>query len=383
MFSRRKILQLSAGIPAFASLLGQKSAARGLGTDYDVIVIGAGVAGLAAAERLVSLDSDLKVLVLEARDRIGGRVHSVRHQSSTRDAELGAMSLTQAQGRDWAVTDRLGLNVDEFPDNSLGLYPGMAALVRALAESSTGRVQLDSEVREVFWREGLVGVNYMNRRLSSAVTGRRLVVTLPAGVLRSGALSITPALPSSKLDALQSLSIEPAISVAVLFPGSHAKLKDATQPWLYEDSTTRLRAFSVSVDGDVLLEAQFRGSRADALSEQSESLQLSLAIRAFGDALESLPLLSDASWTGTADWLADPLSLGAATQVGSTLTHLEIASSMGNTVFFAGEATADPAAVGTVHGAYDSGERAAREVALSLNIESELDFPNEPVLELL
>jgi monoamine oxidase len=383
LFSRRKILQLSAGIPAFASLLGQKSAARGLGTDYDVIVIGAGVAGLAAAERLVSLDSDLKVLVLEARDRIGGRVHSVRHQSSTRDAELGAMSLTQAQGRDWAVTDRLGLNVDEFPDNSLGLYPGMAALVRALAESSTGRVQLDSEVREVFWREGLVGVNYMNRRLSSAVTGRRLVVTLPAGVLRSGALSITPALPSSKLDALQSLSIEPAISVAVLFPGSHAKLKDATQPWLYEDSTTRLRAFSVSVDGDVLLEAQFRGSRADALSEQSESLQLSLAIRAFGDALESLPLLSDASWTGTADWLADPLSLGAATQVGSTLTHLEIASSMGNTVFFAGEATADPAAVGTVHGAYDSGERAAREVALSLNIESELDFPNEPVLELL
>ncbi|MFT4874103.1 MAG: monoamine oxidase [Congregibacter sp.] len=383
MFSRRKILQLSAGIPAFASLLGQKSAARGLGTDYDVIVIGAGVAGLAAAERLVSLDSDLKVLVLEARDRIGGRVHSVRHQSSTRDAELGAMSLTQAQGRDWAVTDRLGLNVDEFPDNSLGLYPGMAALVRALAESSTGRVQLDSEVREVFWREGLVGVSYMNRRLSSAVTGRRLVVTLPAGVLRSGALSITPALPSSKLDALQSLSIEPAISVAVLFPGSHAKLKDATQPWLYEDSTTRLRAFSVSVDGDVLLEAQFRGSRADALSEQSESLQLSLAIRAFGDALESLPLLSDASWTGTADWLADPLSLGAATQVGSTLTHLEIASSMGNTVFFAGEATADPAAVGTVHGAYDSGERAAREVALSLNIESELDFPNEPVLELL
>jgi monoamine oxidase len=383
LFSRRKILQLSAGIPAFASLLGQKSAARGLGTDYDVIVIGAGVAGLAAAERLVSLDSDLKVLVLEARDRIGGRVHSVRHQSSTRDAELGAMSLTQAQGRDWAVTDRLGLNVDEFPDNSLGLYPGMAALVRALAESSTGRVQLDSEVREVFWREGLVGVSYMNRRLSSAVTGRRLVVTLPAGVLRSGALSITPALPSSKLDALQSLSIEPAISVAVLFPGSHAKLKDATQPWLYEDSTTRLRAFSVSVDGDVLLEAQFRGSRADALSEQSESLQLSLAIRAFGDALESLPLLSDASWTGTADWLADPLSLGAATQVGSTLTHLEIASSMGNTVFFAGEATADPAAVGTVHGAYDSGERAAREVALSLNIESELDFPNEPVLELL
>lgn len=366
-----------------ASLFGQRSAAQGLGTDYDVIVLGAGVAGLAAAERLVNLDSDLKVLVLEARDRIGGRVHSVRHQSSSRDAELGALSLKQSEGRDWPVIGRLGLTVDELPDKSLTLYPGMAALVRALAESSTGRVQLDSEVREVFWRQGLVGVNYTNRGLSSAVTGRRLIVALPPGVLRSNALAISPALPSSKINALQSLAMEPAISVAALFPGVSAKLKDPGQPWLFEDTTTRLRAFQVSAEGDVLLEAQFRGSRAAVLAEQPESLRLSLAIRAFEPGLDSLPSLNDASWTDATDWLVDPLSLGAATRPASTLTHLELASSMGGTLFFAGEATADPQAVGTVHGAYDSGERAAREVALSLNIESELGDPNEPIFELL
>ena len=39
---------------------------------WDVIVVGAGIAGLAAAERLSS--SGLRVLVLEAQQRVGGRI---------------------------------------------------------------------------------------------------------------------------------------------------------------------------------------------------------------------------------------------------------------------------------------------------------------------
>ncbi|MDP5054336.1 MAG: FAD-dependent oxidoreductase, partial [Congregibacter sp.] len=272
-------MQLSAASPALGSLLNNAAQAQGLGTDYDVIVLGAGVAGLAAAERLVNLDSELKVLVLEARNRIGGRVYSVPHQGSSRDAELGAMELKQAAGKNWPLIARLGLTVDEFPDASIGFYPGMSALVRALAESSTGRVQLDSEVREVFWREGLVGVKYMNRGLSSAVTGRRLIVTLPAGVLRSGALAINPAFPASKVNALQSLALDSVVSLAMLFPGGSGALKDPKQPWLFQDDTSRLRAFPVNDAGEVLLEAQFEGARAELLSPQPEELQFSLAIR--------------------------------------------------------------------------------------------------------
>ena len=44
-------------------------------TTYDIIVIGAGVAGLAAAGRLVAAGK--RVIVLEARDRIGGRIHTI------------------------------------------------------------------------------------------------------------------------------------------------------------------------------------------------------------------------------------------------------------------------------------------------------------------
>ncbi len=41
---------------------------------YDAIIIGAGVSGLAAASHLDS--QGYRTLVLEARDRLGGRVHS-------------------------------------------------------------------------------------------------------------------------------------------------------------------------------------------------------------------------------------------------------------------------------------------------------------------
>jgi len=56
--------------------------------DADVVVIGAGIAGLAAAAKLSS--EGLEVLVLEARDRIGGRVWSTHHASTTLALELGA-----------------------------------------------------------------------------------------------------------------------------------------------------------------------------------------------------------------------------------------------------------------------------------------------------
>ena len=44
---------------------------------YDVIVIGAGFAGLTAARDLTA-SRDLSVLLVEARDRIGGRTCTVK-----------------------------------------------------------------------------------------------------------------------------------------------------------------------------------------------------------------------------------------------------------------------------------------------------------------
>lgn len=57
-------------------------------TDADAIVIGGGAAGLAAARTLV--DAGARVILLEARDRIGGRIHTVRDDRLPLPIELGA-----------------------------------------------------------------------------------------------------------------------------------------------------------------------------------------------------------------------------------------------------------------------------------------------------
>lgn len=63
---------------------------------YDVIVIGAGIAGLEAAHELDSEGMD--VMILEARDRIGGRVNTIHYADTSFD--LGASWI---HGVDWKL----------------------------------------------------------------------------------------------------------------------------------------------------------------------------------------------------------------------------------------------------------------------------------------
>jgi monoamine oxidase len=81
-------------------------------TRADVVIIGAGVAGLAAARRLH--DEGLRVLVLEARDRIGGRVYTRRDPRSILPIELGAEFLHGDAPQVREIADAAGLTEVEI-----------------------------------------------------------------------------------------------------------------------------------------------------------------------------------------------------------------------------------------------------------------------------
>ena len=87
----------------------------------DVVVVGAGFAGLTAARRLQQ--EGRSVLVLEARDRVGGRIFNHTFEDGT-IVELGGQWVGPTQNRVLALADELG--VDTFPsyeegDHILGL----------------------------------------------------------------------------------------------------------------------------------------------------------------------------------------------------------------------------------------------------------------------
>ena len=91
-------------------------------TDSDVIVVGAGAAGLAASRQLSS--AGLKVTILEARDRIGGRIHTARDMGSPVPIELGAEFVHGTPAETWDLLRAARLGVYDVADTHWFLHDG-------------------------------------------------------------------------------------------------------------------------------------------------------------------------------------------------------------------------------------------------------------------
>src|SRR5215207_3456434 len=75
----------------------------------DVLVLGAGVAGLAAAQELSQ--AGLRVIVIEARERVGGRIFTQHVPGHPLPIELGAEFIHGRPPESFALVEQAGLLV--------------------------------------------------------------------------------------------------------------------------------------------------------------------------------------------------------------------------------------------------------------------------------
>lgn len=414
-------------------------------SDTDVMIIGAGMAGLSAARDLSS--AGLCVTVLEAAQRVGGRILTDRTLASL-PVELGAEFIHTEGAQTLAVARQAGIElafldpssgyvldlgsgdagdpgsertsldlggilagIEQFegPDQSAFEFLvslGLRGPARTLAEMmltahplgdlhelSMAGLRDDRVVElELGVDHRLAGgydllVNYMagglDIRLGWQVTKLRwsssevvatnsfgdqmvaksAICTLPVGVLKAGALTFEPELPSGKWRALAHLEMGPAVKLIYRF----------TEPFWPEsltmlgcDGPVRLwwTPFYGRRDAPAVLTAYVTGHRARALSSMpaSDAAEVGLQdlCRLFPDAHPEDLL---ASWLRM-DWITEALARGAYSFVGlgGAGSRHSLAAADTQALFWAGDATATSTIASVVHGAFASGQRAAAEV---------------------
>jgi monoamine oxidase len=434
----------------------------------DVVVIGAGAAGLAAAAAL--RESGAAVLVLEARSRIGGRVHTRRDRRAPVPIELGAefvhgeadelrplfarggLRVAEVDGQRWRAKEgaleplpdywqrlhRVFRRFDEVGERDRNVeavlsagtdgrvdqddrqlarqfvegfqaadprrasaralagdgnpsgepearrmgrvVDGFSRALEVLAAPIGDRIRCSTVVTRIRWRRGHVDVDATTRgRHPVRVSARAAVITVPLGVLQApagerGGIHFDPPLGPKRL-ALLNLASGSVVRIVLAL---------ARPLWLDDEVVRHAGGRHLErlafLHGDHLpvpswwtpyplrapvLVGWCGGPAAARLARQPYDCWLDASLASLSHLL-GLPrprVQSALRGAWSHDWTADPFARGAYAYqlVGGEDAPAALAEPLADTLFFAGEATADKGRIGTVDGALASGLRAARE----------------------
>jgi len=434
---------------------------------WDVAIIGAGAAGLAAASALAAQRHS--VLLLEARERIGGRIWTRHEPQLPAPVELGAefihgqvpetlrllreanKAALDSSGSRWswsqgrlrqragdlfaqiqrglaayatsaqpdmafaaflAEREKYGLSEDacrlarasvegfdaadparisarsvarEWGSGGMldapqfrpeGGYDSILEGISASLDRAHVRLQLQSPVSHVTWRAGAVRIAAELFGQPFQVHARRLIVTLPVGVLlacpgTAGAVSFEPAL-DGKHAALRGLASGSVLKVALRFRSAfweeveHGRYRDAA--FFHAPDLTFPTFWTCRPVRAPLLNAWLGGPRAGHLAEQGAARIIREALASVAALFSVSPESLEPESAYFHDWGSDPFARGAYSYitVDGQKGRESLAGAVSDTLFFAGEAT-DSEEGGTVTGALRSGARAAREVHESLD----------------
>ncbi|MBX3167272.1 MAG: FAD-dependent oxidoreductase [Candidatus Eremiobacteraeota bacterium] len=392
------------------------------GVRYDAIVIGAGVAGLAAARKLQ--ENGKKVAVLEARDRVGGRVET-DGTTFSRPFDLGAHWFHQEEPgqnplANWArqqgiqqQPDRTQYENKQFleqqqrqaglwsrskGDRPLSELPAVKGAWAAEARNLLGPLSVGVELDQASSKDfrtmidekaDLVApggmaqvvdklaqglelhlntpvslVEWSNKGCwvtagSEKLAAEHVVVTLPVGVLQQDVVKFQPSLPAWKNKAIHSLQMGHLKKVAFEFPPGQLTATPDTGLQVKDSPMFHL----VRPEGSEMSVTLVGGRTA----QEWEKLGPEAAQQ---KVLTELRSVYGANLTPTAGavthWESDPLSGGSysAAQPGQQAARAELAKPVGGRLFFAGEACEEEWAT-TAAGAFLSGQKAAQDILIS------------------
>jgi monoamine oxidase len=430
--------------------------------EADILIIGAGAAGLAAARELSF--SKLSVIVLEARDRIGGRINTHFDPEFSAPIELGAefvhgeppeilkladrtrLTLAEVPNVHWYSRNAVLSKSNEFwsniedamdelaehtgPDQSFASFlddyirrhkipdaRSMATLyvegfhaahadnisVKGLIKTNKAAAQIHDEkqfrpsngyatlakklhdeaveqgasfrfhmvVREVAWSAGSVMVTTTGGERFKA---RRLLVTLPLGVLQSGEVTFTPRL-IAKEEAARKLAVGQVVKVLLRFrepfwedlvlptdDGKRGELKDLA--FVHAPDELPPTWWTQLPVRSPLLVGWAGGTRAEKLLSLSEDELRDKSLTALSHVFALSPQSLENSLVDfyTHNWSTDPFSLGAYSYIplDGLRAQAELFEPIDDTLYFAGEATNTFGHHGTVHGAMQSALRTSQ-----------------------
>uniref|UniRef100_A0A8C0G6A9 Lysine demethylase 1B n=1 Tax=Chelonoidis abingdonii TaxID=106734 RepID=A0A8C0G6A9_CHEAB len=336
-----------------------------------VIIVGAGPAGLAAARQLHNFG--IKVIVLEAKDRIGGRVWDDRTFKGVtvgKGAQIVngcvnnpiALMCEQVSARSWDHNEFFA----QFAGDHTLLTPGYSTIIDKLAEGVDVRLKLP--VHSIDYSGEEVQVTTAD---GTVWTAQKVLVTVPLALLQKNAIQFNPPLPERKMKAINSLGAGVIEKVALQFPYRFwdSKIQGADFFGHVPPSSSKRGLFSVFYDMDPqgkysVLMSVVTGDAVTTIKNLDDKQVLQLCMTVLRELFKEQEVPDPVKYFVTR-WNKDPWIQMAYSFVktgGSGEAYDVIAEDLQGTIFFAGEAT-NRHFPQTVTGAYLSGVREASKIA--------------------